>query len=289
MLLFGVQVTAQTGDNYGGYFAEAYNLYPNIPAGTLEAAAYAASHMNNLAAGTKSDGDTEPMPQAFGLFGLVENGRGYFKNNLLTVCALSNITPEQFKKDVRLQILAVAKFLSQEAGLQKLPANNTSEGFSKVLEKLSNIPDDGSAINKYAHALFTYDIYDHLKKGFVSPRLKQLPRSVQLDKIYAPNTLRTLSAPGVQLDYKHDRIRANGTNLPVSNITAPATGTNNSNARTETTTDEMAVQSTDYPPALWDQANTSNFSVGRGGNTITNVRVVYHGLITPLQRCRHTM
>lgn len=272
LLLYGVQATAQQADNYSAWFSEAYRLYPNIPQGVLEAAAYSASHLQNLTAETKGDGDTEPMPQQFGIFALVADGRGYFKNNLQAVCTLSGITTEQFKKDVRLQILAVAKFLSHEANSQKLPANGIPENFSKVLEKLSNIPDDGSAINKYAHSLYTYDVYDHLKRGFTSPRLNQSPRGIQLDKIYAPQTLRTLSAPGVQLDYKLDRIKANGIVLPTSNTAAPAT-VDNSNARTESTTDVMAVQSTDYPPALWDQAYTGNWGVGRGGNTITNVAI----------------
>jgi N-acetyl-anhydromuramyl-L-alanine amidase AmpD len=272
ILLYSVQTTAQQSDNYSAWFSEAYRMYPNIPQGILEAAAYSASHLQNLTAETMGDGDTEPMPALFGIFALVEDGRGYFKNNLTAVCALSGITPEQFKKDVRLQILAVAKFLSHEAGVQKLPADTKSENFSKVLEKLSNIPNDGSAINKYAHSLFTYDIYDHLKKGFTSPRLKQSARPIQLDKIYAPQTLRTLSSPGVQIDYKHDNIKTNGIILPSSNTTTPGTA-NNSNARTESTNGEMAVQSTDYAPALWDQANTANFGVGRGGNAITNVAI----------------
>jgi N-acetyl-anhydromuramyl-L-alanine amidase AmpD len=272
MLLFSVQVTAQQADNYSGYFTEAYRLYPNIPQGVLEAAAYSASHLQNLTAETMGDGDTEPMPSLYGIFALVEDGRGYFKNNLITVCSLSGITPEQFKKDVRLQILAVAKFLSREASLQNLPANSTPENFSKALEKLSSIPDDGSAINKYAHSLFTYDVYEHLRKGFTSPRLKQFPRGIQLNKIYAPQTLRTLSAPGVEINYKLDKIKANGIILPSSNTATPGT-VNNSNARTESTNDVMAVQSADYPPALWDQANTGNFTVGRGGVVITNVTI----------------
>ena len=271
-LLFGVNVLAQQAADYQGYFNEAYRLYPNIPKGLLEAAAYSASHMNNLIDEHKADGDNESMPQHYGIFGLVEDGRGYFKNNLETVCKLSGITTEQYKKDVHLQILAVAKFISQEAYRQNLPANTSPEAFSKVLEKLSNIPEDGSAVNKYAHSLYTYDIYDNLKKGFRSTRLSQSGRTIQLEKIYTPQTLRTLSAPGVQVDYLRDKIKANGTVLPV-NSTGNNTGGSPGNARTESTNGEMAIQSTDYPPALWDQAYTGNFSVGRGGNAITNVAI----------------
>jgi hypothetical protein len=114
LLLLGVQ--AQQPGNYSGYFAEAYRLYPNIPNGVLEATAYSASRLYNMQPNTQGDGDAVTMPLRYGIFGLVEDGKGYFKNNLLTVTALSGITPEQFKNDVRLQILAVAKFLSNEAG-----------------------------------------------------------------------------------------------------------------------------------------------------------------------------
>ena len=107
LLLFSVNVMAQQAANYQDYFNEAYRLYPNIPKGLLEAAAYSASHMNNLADEHKGDGDNEAMPQHYGIFGLVEDGRGYFKNNLKTVCELSSITKEQYKKDVRLQIPVV--------------------------------------------------------------------------------------------------------------------------------------------------------------------------------------
>ena len=272
ILLISVQATAQQVDNYNGYFAEAYRLYPNIPNGVLEAVAWSASRGNNMKPQTHGDGDEVAMPLRFGIFGLIEDGKGYFKNNLQAVCTLSGITAEQFKNDVRLQILAVAKFLSTEAAQQNLGSNPTIERFASVLEKLAEIPDDGTAVNKYAHSLYTYEVYDHLKKGFTSPGLKQLPRGIQLDRIYAPQTLRTLSAPGVQINYKQDNIKANGIILPSSNTTTSGTA-NNSNARTESTNDVAAIQSADYPPALWDQASTSNFTVGRGGVTPTNVVV----------------
>ncbi|WP_205513631.1 N-acetylmuramoyl-L-alanine amidase [Longitalea arenae] len=267
ILLCRLQTTAQEADNYSGYFAEAYRLYPNIPQGILEAAAWSASRMYNMQPTTHGDGDEVAMPLRYGIFGLIEDGKGYFKNNLTAVTALSGLTAEQFKKDVRLQILSVARFLSNEAGKQKAGARPSAEAFVHVLDKLSEIPDDGTAVNKYAHLLYTYDVYDHLQRGFVSPRLKQLPRPVQLDKIYAPQTLRTLRAPGVQVNYSQDKIKANGTVLPTSHTTAA------SNARTESVTDIAAVQSTDYPPALWDQANTSNFTVGRGGVVPTNITI----------------
>jgi hypothetical protein len=113
------------------------------------------------------------------------------------VSKLSNISTTQFKNDVRLQILATAKFLSREAGSRKVAAG--AESFATVLESISEIPDDGSAVNAYARSLYTYDVYDNLQKGFTATTLTRAPANVQLEKIYPTKTLRALRATGVQM------------------------------------------------------------------------------------------
>jgi peptidoglycan hydrolase-like amidase len=235
------QQTVASGDMQP-YFREAYKLYPNIPAGTLEATAYAASHLVNLQPHAGSDhNNCTGMPERFGIFALVEDGKGYFKNNLIAVCNLSNITPARFKSDVRLQILAVAKYLSRQAGVQKIAAVN-AESFAPVLEKLSEIPEDGSAINTYARSLYTYDIYQHMQTGFSTPRFKAAPVKVQMDRIYPARTLRMLQSPNVRV-----------------------TADQNSN--------DVSILSTDYPPALWDEAHTNNWGSRTNGQQPTNVTV----------------
>lgn len=247
-LLLYMQMMAQSpGAGVGRYFEEAYRKYPNIPKGTLEAVAYSATRLNNLQPEKPNDQtNCMGMPQRFGIFGLVENGQGYFKNNLLEVAKLSNITPAQFKKDVRLQILAVAKFLSQQAGAQRLAAGAGAESFAPVLERLSEIPNDGSSVNTYARSLYTYDIYDHLQQGFKTSSLEAAPMKVQMEKVYPAKTLRTLQSPGTQVDYDKDRVLS---------------------------ADEVSVLSTDYGPAKWDQAHTSNWATRTGGQKPTNVTV----------------
>jgi N-acetyl-anhydromuramyl-L-alanine amidase AmpD len=243
-----MQLMAQSpGAGIGRYFNEAYRKYPNIPKGTLEAIAYSASRMNNLQP-EKSNDQTNctGMPQRFGIFGLVENGQGYFRNNLVEVARLSNITPAQFKKNVRLQILAVARFLSQQAGARKLAAGAGVESFAPVLERLSEIPDDGSGINTYARSLYTYDIYDHLRNGFSTPAINVAPVKVQMEKVYPAKTLRTLQAPGAQVDYENDRVLS---------------------------AEDVSVLSTDYGPAKWDQAHTNNWAARTGGQKPTNITI----------------
>jgi len=279
LVLFLLLSLSMTGQQQTGltslydHFARAYAQYPSIPKGILEAAAWSASHLSNLSPHESSDhSNCMGMPERFGLFGLIEDGKGYFKNNLLEICRLSNISPAKFKEDVGLQILAVAKFLSREASVQKLAATTPAESFSLVLEKLSEIPDDGSRINTYARKLYTYDIYYHLQKGFASPALSMPPATISMDAIYPAQTLNKLQGRGVTVDYDGD-----GVAMPDEQATGtlPTTSTNGTTGTTITngTVGDVTVLSTDYGPALWDQASTSNYSVGRSGTAITNVTI----------------
>lgn len=180
------------------YFEEAYWRYPNIPHGLLEAAAYSASRFTNLqprqgtTAHSHDTADYSNMPQRYGLFALVENGHGYCKNNLVTVCNSSGITPDQYNKDVRLQVLAVAKYLSREASFKQPDVRFSAEDFAVILNKLAEFPDDSSVVNKYALALFKYDIYDRLQRGINTPLLKRAPVKVQMEQLFPAPLLRKI-------------------------------------------------------------------------------------------------
>lgn len=238
------------------YFEEAYWRYPNIPKGVLEAAAYAASRMTNLQPQNNDLNSCTGMPERYGLFGLVENGRGYFKNNLWFVCSNSNITPDQFKNDIRLQILAVAKFLGREATARRMSIQVSAEEFAGVMERLSEIPDDSSEVNTYARSLYTYDIYDHLQKGFQSPSLTLPPANIQMEKIFSAPLLRRLQAKEVAVNYNEDSILFN------DRPTGPA--------ETGGSIPSSAVQA-DYRPVVFVQTNAGNYHSGRNGAKITNI------------------
>ena len=67
---------------YEASFRKAYSLNPSIPKGVLESVAFSQSRFVHL--GTNSQ---EPScigyPTTFGVMGLIEDGKGYFRNNLL--------------------------------------------------------------------------------------------------------------------------------------------------------------------------------------------------------------
>lgn len=266
------------------YFEEAYWRYPNIPKGVLEAAAYSASRITNLQPQNNDLHNCTGMPERYGLFGLVENGRGYFRNNLWIICHASNITPEQFKKDVRLQILAVAKYLGREATARRMSIQVSAEEFAGVMEILSEIPDDSSEVNNYARSLYTYDIYDHLQKGFKTPSLSQPSTPVELNKIFPAPMLQRLKAKEIEINYDKDSVllynRPTGPGDPstspdplASPGTSPVLVVNDLTPGSSGSISAHAVESADYGPAIFVQANAGNYHSGRNGTKITNVTI----------------
>ena len=253
------------------YFEEAYWRYPNIPRGVLEAAAYSASRLTNLQPTTPINTNCNGMPQRHGIFALVENGRGYFKNNLYTVCNSSNITPDQYDKDVRLQVLAVAKFLSREASFIQIDVKYSVEAFASIFDKLAEFPDDSSVINKYALALYKYDIYDHLRNGFTTPSLKRAPVKVQMEKIFPAPLLRKLESPVVDINTGNDSIHFNSNKPAETFNTTIIAATHIQSAATA----HEAVETTaaDYQQVLYLKANSNNYQAGRNGNKITHVAI----------------
>jgi N-acetyl-anhydromuramyl-L-alanine amidase AmpD len=251
------------------YFEEAYWRYPNIPRGVLEAAAYSASRLTNLQPGASAINNCTGMPQRHGIFALIENGRGYFKNNLLTVCSCSNITPDQYDKDVRLQILAVAKFLSREASFIQIDVKYSAEAFAGIFDKLAEFPDDSSVINKYALALYKYDIYDHLRNGFTTPSLKRAPVKVQMEKIFPAPLLRKLESRAIEINVSKDSILFSSKPAETNNTKIIAATHIQGAAAAHETTETTA----DHQQAMFLKANTNNFQSGRNGNKITYVAI----------------
>ena len=81
-------------NDYAVFFEEAYQTYPEIPRGYLEAFAY---HNTRIHHNTKNN-TTEScsqMPFYFGVMGLIENGKNVFKNNLETVSNSSGYSKKQ--------------------------------------------------------------------------------------------------------------------------------------------------------------------------------------------------
>src|SRR3972149_7020382 len=91
---------------YSAYFLQAYQQYPSIPQGILEAVAYTNTHIHHI---THNAGDAENcmgMPGAYGVMGLVLDGKNYFNDNLKYVSKLSGISTQDIISNPEKNILA---------------------------------------------------------------------------------------------------------------------------------------------------------------------------------------
>jgi N-acetyl-anhydromuramyl-L-alanine amidase AmpD len=224
------------------YFEEAYRVYPNIPRGILESMAYSASHFKNL---QPTKVDEHHQPARYGLFALVRDGQGYFKNNLLEICEFAKVSEEEFLQSPYRQIMAVAAYLSYQAKLEEAASY---EDFATVLRRLSEIPGD-STLNRYAQDLQLYEIYTNLQKGIETPEVKTEAVPVNMESIFGAENLMILSAPEVVI-YEESSGKFRITNG--EQIYGEATAT------------------TDYPNARWVPASPYNYS-SRSGATITHI------------------
>ena len=72
---------AQTKElqNYNAVFDAAYQDYPDIPQGMLEAISFTNTHCHHLTDANYFHDGPDAMPRAYGLMGLVKDGKGYFR------------------------------------------------------------------------------------------------------------------------------------------------------------------------------------------------------------------
>ena len=96
LMAFGTSLKGQQG-KYKTYFDEAYEKYPTVPQGLLEAVAYTNTRLTHLKGETSCQG----LPTYYGVMGLVEDGKGYFKSTLDEIATLSGFDKEKIKKGIK--------------------------------------------------------------------------------------------------------------------------------------------------------------------------------------------
>ena len=114
--------------NYKNDFEAAYQACPSIPRGLLEAISFTNTHCNHL---------TDAMPRAYGLMGLVKDGKGYFRENLHFVAELSGISEREILESPEKNVLAYAKAFERLAKESKV---TEIKGYLSVIQQLSELP-----------------------------------------------------------------------------------------------------------------------------------------------------
>ncbi len=247
---------------YAKAFEQAYQLHPTIPRGMLEAISYTQTHVRhvlpNEAAGCSG------IPQYVGVMGLIEDGKGVFRENFELVRIMGGIAPDQLRTYPEQQILGFANTYGKlQQHLATYPTANPADHLP-VLTAMSELPLDNSnygndfAINSYLYSVLSFlNNIDHAA---------------------------TYGFPVYHIDLQHV-FGANYDVLSSSYITISSQGITNGQGQQYSSSRSAA----DYPNAIWNPAASCNYS-SRGGVAISAVTIhtiqgSYAGAISWFQNC----
>ena len=139
LLSMPIVAFSQTAENqnYNSAFKAAYEACPDIPQGLLEAISFTNTHCNHLTDANYFHDGPEAMPRAYGLMGLVKNGKGYFRENLHLVAKLSGISEAEILESPEKNVLAYAKAFDHLANESKA---TVIQDYLFVIQQLSEWP-----------------------------------------------------------------------------------------------------------------------------------------------------
>ena len=114
---------------------------PLLPTGLLEAISFTNTQCHHL---TDADynipaDDPTAMPRAYGMMGLVKDGKGCFRENLKMVANISGFLEQEILNDPYINVLAYAKACEKMADRMNIHSRK-AEDFLPVIEVLSELP-----------------------------------------------------------------------------------------------------------------------------------------------------
>lgn len=122
-------------------FLRAEQHYPELPTGLLEAISFTNTHCHHLTdADYAPDGDEmHAMPRAYGMMGLVVDGKGCFRENLPKIAKMSGYPQEEILADPVVNVMAYAKALVMTAKAMHLDMES-AEAYVPAIRELSELP-----------------------------------------------------------------------------------------------------------------------------------------------------
>lgn len=243
MVIFFHQAGAQSSQELAAFFEEAYQQYPTIPRGLLEAVAFSNTRMQHLTA-ENAEGSCMGLPAYIGVMGLIEDGKGYFENTLDKVATLSGYPKLAIKTDPRINILAYAAAYArlQETKMVRFRGVGDQQ---PVITDLSEIPQDRSSHNDFARDQQFYQILKHMEKPQRLGVVRSTNQQIDYKQIFGEERLSLLEAQTL-------RITTN------RNLAVPPEDDEN------TFTCTRGVRQADFPTAVWAAASPRNYSSREG-------------------------
>ena len=249
---------------YDAAFRKAYSLNPSIPRGVLESVAFSQSRFAHLGTNTQ-----EPScigyPTTHGVMGLIEDGKNYFRNNLVYVSQLSSYSVNDIKSDAEKSILAYAKAFSVLQGQLSISGNDL-KSYQPIFVALSELPLSNDLQNDFAMNAHLYQLYWFLSNGEFQDFYGFPDYLINMQEVFGTN---------------YEVLSSSKAIITPTEITNPTGATYKSSG-------VNSVMSVDYGPALSD-FTTCNYS-SRAGTAITMVAIhdvegSYAGCISWFKNC----
>ena len=256
---FDHRIVASESTEYKQYFNSAYENYPKIPRGVLEAVSFSYTRLQHHDYNESSPKSCSGVPRTYGIMGLTENGKGYFKNNLKYVAVLSGISKQELMTDPELAIFGYAKAYS---ALLKKSSDKGWVKHANVLRTLSELPQNtiqqDFALNSQLYVMFWFLQQEEFQSRFGFPN-----HEIDLSALFGKENYKVLSARNVSIS--DEGIKSSG-------------GSNYS---------KVSRHCSDYPGSIWVAADPSNFSSRAGTSisaiTIHDIEGTYAGAISWFQ------
>lgn len=239
--------------SYLPMFERAYAAYPALPAGSLEAIAYAQTGWRNVEPHKEDPGHAH-MPLAYGVMGLYQGGG--FDDQVAEGARLIGLDAVRVASDPEANILAAAALLDRawrEAGSASKSARGDDARLAEALQRYAGFGKGDSNIQSYARESFAYAALDGIQRGVREEGVVIAQRKVDMEKAFAPERLRLLKAPLLTMNHDLDLIVA-GDAAPAPEA-APKNGT-------AAVTPKASV---DFGEAIWNPASSSNYSTAGNG------------------------
>lgn len=182
-LIFPFCVWAQNveSQSYKSVFDAAYEACPTIPKGLLEAISFTNTHCHHLTDANYFNDGPEAMPRAYGLMGLVKDGKGYFRENLKLVSELSGIPEAEVLESPEKNVLAFAKAFER---LAKESKTAEIEDYLSVIQQLSELPI-GEEKDVYPLQSMLYSVCTFLNDAKKAERYGFSKHDIDLKAVFA--------------------------------------------------------------------------------------------------------
>jgi N-acetyl-anhydromuramyl-L-alanine amidase AmpD len=252
------QKDPQPANNYQKEFANAYNQYPDVPKGLLEAVSFTMTRFQHLQNTTES---CVGLPKTYGVMGLTLDGQNYFRNNLNYISQVSGIAVNDIINSPQQNITAYAASYQHELTLLS-PFYYKSQNFAHILTQLSELPNNelqqDFALNSHLYGVLSFLDDTEMQKAYNFPN-----HNLDLENVFGKENLSILKSSNVSIT-KEEILNEQGESYKQSNN-----------------------KSADYPPAL---SNITSCNFSSRGTAITAVTIhtiqgSYAGAISWANNC----